>query len=421
MGDSRDFAIGLRRWAAGSRRRGRIACTVGSQRGPWRRSDDPSRCPGPRHLRLYPGADRRCVRPPTCRPDPGRDRGSPVVHRPVLFRDRLRQLRGLPGVTAPGQPDRLAIPGRRPRQRPAGLRGRVLDPRPGRRAGVPSVGRGGRRDPAVSGGRRVAGLHPTAPHALSHRPACVEAMVVGGLGVRRLALLYGPSFFLLPGTLTAAVRQSVSLHVSNPIGIPFGSDLNYLVQSPALLIPFALALLSVADRWRRSRGDERQQLNWLAAVCLLIALVLVPYVAVQSGISISLWVSWIFGSLLLLGFAFGIPGAMAVAILRYRLYEIDVVLNRALVYGALAAFISAVYVGIVVGIGTLIGSRGQPNLGLSIAATAMVAVAFQPVPERIERMANHIVSGHRATPYEVLAQFSHRVAGAYANEEVLPR
>src|SRR2546430_231935 len=236
-----------------------------------------------------------------------------------------------------------------------------------------------------------------------------------------LALLYGPSFFLLPGTLTAAVRQSVSLHVSNPIGIPFGSDLNYLVQSPALLIPFALALLSVADRWRRSRGDERQQLNWLAAVCLLIALVLVPYVAVQSGISIPLWVSWIFGSLLLLGFAFGIPGAMAVAILRYRLYEIDVVLNRALVYGALAAFISAVYVGIVVGIGTLIGSRGQPNLGLSIAATAVVAVAFQPVRERIERVANRLVYGQRATPYEVLAQFSHRVAGAYANEEGLSR
>ena len=236
-----------------------------------------------------------------------------------------------------------------------------------------------------------------------------------------LALLYGPSYFLLPGTLTAAVRQSVSLHVSNPIGISFGSDLNHLVQSPALLIPFVLALLSVADRWRRSRGDERQQLNWLAAVCLLIALVLVPYVAVQSGISIPLWVSWIFGSLLLLGFAFGIPGAMAVAILRYRLYEIDVVLNRALVYGALAAFITAVYVGIVVGLGTLIGSRGQPNLALSIAATAVVAVAFQPVREWIERVANRLIYGQRATPYEVLAQFSHRVAGAYANEEVLPR
>jgi signal transduction histidine kinase len=236
-----------------------------------------------------------------------------------------------------------------------------------------------------------------------------------------LALVYGPSIFLLPGTLTAAVRQSVSLHVPNPTGIPFGQVLHSIVQSPLLLIPFVLALLSVADRWRGARGDERQQLNWLAAVCLLIGLVLAPWGALQSGASIPVWVSWILGSLLLFGFAFGIPAAMAVAILRYRLYEIDVVLNRALVYGALAAFITAVYVGIVVGIGTLIGSRGQPNLALSIAATAVVAVAFQPVRERIERVANRLVYGQRATPYEVLAQFSHRVAGAYANEDVLPR
>jgi signal transduction histidine kinase len=236
-----------------------------------------------------------------------------------------------------------------------------------------------------------------------------------------LALVYGPSIFLLPGTLTAAVRQSVSLHVNNPTGIPFGHVLNSIVQSPVLLIPFVLALLSVADRWRGARGDERQQLNWLAAVCLLIGLVLAPWAALQSGALIPVWVSWILGSLLLFGFAFGIPAAMAVAILRYRLYDIDVVLNRTLVYGALAAFITAVYVGIVVGIGTLIGSGGQPNLGLSIAATAVVAVAFQPVREWIERVANRLVYGQRATPYEVLAQFSHRVAGAYASEEVLPR
>jgi len=236
-----------------------------------------------------------------------------------------------------------------------------------------------------------------------------------------LAVLYGPSIFLLPGTLTAAVRQSVNLGVPNPTGIQFGLVLHSIVQSPLLLIPFVLALLSVADRWRGARGDERQQLNWLAAVCLLIGLVLAPWGALQSGASIPLWVSWGLGSLLLFGFAFGIPAAMVVAILRYRLYEIDVVLNRALVYGTLAAFITAVYVGIVVGVGTLVGSRGQTNLALSIAATAVIALVFQPVRERIERLANRLVYGQRATPYEVLAQFSHRVAGAYANEEVLPQ
>jgi signal transduction histidine kinase len=257
-------------------------------------------------------------------------------------------------------------------------------------------------------------LYPTGrPASKRWRPA-----IWASLG---LAVLYGPSILLLPGTLTAAVRQSVSFHIPNPTGIPFGHFFHDLVQTPLLLIPFVLALLSVADRWRRARADERQQLNWLAAVCLLIGVVLVPWAALQGGAAIPVWASWIIGSFLLFGFAFGIPAAMAVAILRYRLYEIDVALNRALVYGALASFITAVYVGIVVGIGTLIGSGGQPNLVLSIAATALVALAFQPVREWIERFANRLVYGQRATPYEVLAQFSHRVAGAYANEEVLPR
>jgi signal transduction histidine kinase len=110
-----------------------------------------------------------------------------------------------------------------------------------------------------------------------------------------------------------------------------------------------------------------------------------------------------------------------VAVLKYRLYDIDVVINRTLVYGALAAFITAVYVGIVVGIGTLLGSGGRPNLALSILATAVVAVGFQPLRERLQRVANRLVYGRRATPYEVLSEFSERVAESYAADEVLPR
>src|SRR6202011_689460 len=75
----------------------------------------------------------------------------------------------------------------------------------------------------------------------------------------------------------------------------------------------------------------------------------------------------------------------------------------------------------VVGIGTLIGSGGQPNLALSIVATAIVAVAFQPVRERLQKIANRLVYGKRATPYEVLSQFSERVAETYAADEALPR
>ena len=70
---------------------------------------------------------------------------------------------------------------------------------------------------------------------------------------------------------------------------------------------------------------------------------------------------------LLVAFA-ALPVSIGIAVLKYRLYDIDVVISRALVYGALAAFITAVYVGIVVGIGTLVGSGGRPNLVLSILA-----------------------------------------------------
>jgi signal transduction histidine kinase len=73
------------------------------------------------------------------------------------------------------------------------------------------------------------------------------------------------------------------------------------------------------------------------------------------------------------------------------------------------------------GVGTLIGSGGQPNLVLSIVATAIVAVAFQPVRERLQKVANRLVYGKRATPYEVLSQFSERVAESYAADDVLPR
>src|SRR5205807_5919139 len=103
------------------------------------------------------------------------------------------------------------------------------------------------------------------------------------------------------------------------------------------------------------------------------------------------------------------------------LYGIDVVINRTVVYGLLAGFITAVYVAIVVGIGAAIGQGSNPNLALSILATAVVAVAFQPVRSRVQRFANRLVYGNRATPYEVLSEFSSRMAGAYAGKELLPR
>jgi signal transduction histidine kinase len=116
----------------------------------------------------------------------------------------------------------------------------------------------------------------------------------------------------------------------------------------------------------------------------------------------------------------GIPAVCAVVILKYRLYDIDVVISKTVVYAVLAAFITAVYVLLVVGIGTLAGFGGRPSLGLSILATALVAVAFQPVRVRAQRLANRLVYGRRATPYQALSELSEQVGGAYATGELLP-
>ena len=151
-----------------------------------------------------------------------------------------------------------------------------------------------------------------------------------------------------------------------------------------------------------------------AAIVAEVAAFLINGTGIDSG-------GKVFSVISLLALGIVLPGGFAVAILKYGLYEIDVVISRTLVYGALAAFITAVYVGIVVGIGSLIGSGGKPNLVLSIAATAIVAVAFQPVRDRLQRVANRLVYGKRATPYEVLSEFSERVAESYAGGDVLPR
>ena len=173
-------------------------------------------------------------------------------------------------------------------------------------------------------------------------------------------------------------------------------------------------------RLRRAVGEERQQLKWIAYVVTVHRRWRTSrchssrrFDSAPACVDIAdrLFVnSWGSGSRP--GSPFG---------LKYRLYDIDIFISRTLVYGSLAVFITAVYVGIAVGIGTLVGSGGKPNLALSILATAIVAIGFQPVRERVQKVANRLVYGKRATPYEVLSEFSGRVAETYAADEVLPR
>lgn len=116
-----------------------------------------------------------------------------------------------------------------------------------------------------------------------------------------------------------------------------------------------------------------------------------------------------------------IPIALFIGIIRFRLWEIDRVVNRGLVYGALAGFITLVYLAVVVGVGSIIGGGERLSLVLSVAVTALLAAAFHPLRDRARKLANRLVYGRRATPYEVLAELSERVGGTYPLEEVIPQ
>ncbi|MEA2509016.1 MAG: hypothetical protein QOG21_1098 [Actinomycetota bacterium] len=213
--------------------------------------------------------------------------------------------------------------------------------------------------------------------------------------------------------------------IRNPLGIealkPFiGPAYGVIALLPVCIVGCAVAMVR---RFRSSRGLERLQLKWFTATTGLLAvsyllLMMLNLPSLFTNKPTAHWID-IVANIGILPFVL-IPIAIGIAILKHRLYDIDVVINKTVVFGALGAFITAVYVAIVVGIGTLIGSGGRPNLALSILATAIVAVAFQPVRERVQHFANHLVYGKRATPYEVLAEFAGKVAETDATEDVLP-
>jgi signal transduction histidine kinase len=185
----------------------------------------------------------------------------------------------------------------------------------------------------------------------------------------------------------------------------------FLVAIVAVPITILTAFASVVVRFKRSTGDERLQLKWFATAAGLTAVAFA--ISVPFGGNSPLLSLLIDAGLLFLYLA------IARAILKYRLYEIDVVIGKTVVFATLGVFITAVYVGLVVGVGTLVGNARSPLL--SAIAAALVAVAFQPVRQWARRLANRVVYGSRATPYEVLADFTARASEAYSTEDVLPR
>ena len=213
----------------------------------------------------------------------------------------------------------------------------------------------------------------------------------------------------------------------NPLALSVLGSHGYVLLAPSLvLFPLSIILCAagLVVRFRRSVGTERLQLKWLTSAGALVALfyaVAMAGNAVGGGAWDNTDPTWllVIENIALFSFAL-IPLAIGVAILKHGLYDIDLVINRAVVFALLAGFITVVYVAIVVGVGRMAGRGDRPDIVLSIVATTVVAVAFQPVRERVRRFANRLVYGRRATPYEVLSDFAGRVGGAYDAADLLP-
>jgi signal transduction histidine kinase len=165
-------------------------------------------------------------------------------------------------------------------------------------------------------------------------------------------------------------------------------------------------------RYRRSESLERQQLKWLALVALLLTLVFAVVVLTQGAAATP---PGVVTMVVAAGISL-VPVAATIAVLRHGLYDIDVVLNRTLVFGSLAVFITALYATVVVGVGSMIGDRS--NLVLTVGTTALVAVAFEPVRARVQHWANRVVYGPRATPYEVLTAIIGELGSTSASDQL---
>jgi hypothetical protein len=212
-------------------------------------------------------------------------------------------------------------------------------------------------------------------------------------------LALGPA--LGPGTLGSYPT------VENPAGLPgpAGSVIVDPTWGVAIVLLFGLSLASVVTRFRRSRGIERQQLTWLAlAGGVAIVGLLVGIMLEGRGT----WVSDVFIGVAFAGFLL-MPVAVAVAILRYRLYEIDRVVSRTLVYASLTVVLGVAYVGLVLAGQWLFSSfAGGSNLAIAVS-TLVVAALFLPARSRVQRFVDRRFYRRRYDAQQTLEAFGARL------------
>ncbi len=232
-----------------------------------------------------------------------------------------------------------------------------------------------------------------------------------GLGIA--AYTFSMAFY--PGSL-----EALGIPASNPYGIR-GSEavMNALMTlaAPFLLVGIFGSIASIVVRFRHAAGIERAQLKGLAVagVIVIVGNILggIPWLLSPNN-PLNQELSIIATDITLVT----IVVATGVSILRYRLWDIHILVNRTLVYGLLTALIVALYVIIVGTLGSLLQAGG--SLPISLVGTGIIAISFQPLRERLQRGVNRLMYGERDDPYAVLGRLSERLEVVVASQSVLP-
>ncbi len=216
---------------------------------------------------------------------------------------------------------------------------------------------------------------------------------------------------------TLPLNEAPGYEIDNPIGI---EGLGYVEDLPVFGVLGVIlgvvvigALASVVVRFRRSRGIERQQMKWF--VYAVAPVLVMPVEDYLPGI---------ISSVALAAVLIGLPAAIGIAVLRYRLYDIDVIINRTLVYGALTALLVAVYVGSIVVLQAAFRSlTGQDTQLTIVASTLAIAALFNPLRRRIQAFVDRRFYRRKYDAAKTLAAFSARLRDetdlAELNEELL--
>ena len=183
------------------------------------------------------------------------------------------------------------------------------------------------------------------------------------------------------------------------------------------LVSIVIGIGSLITRWRRAGFELRQQIKWvLFAFGLLLTIVALDVVNQVLEVNrISMGLFWPLEFLLAVAMV-GLAVALGLAVLRFRLYHIDLVINRTIVYGVLTVLVVALYVAVVVGVGALLPVE---QTFLALLAIGLVAVAFAPLRAWLQSSVNRLMFGQRDYPYAVLSEMGRLMTETGSPEDTL--